>query len=162
LKPSSRTIHTALLFSVLGLLISPAASFAGGAVTDHAPKMGAAFQAAAPAAQATPAPAIAAMSQELDREMPILSKADPAAYYIRYTLTSSDRMEVSGSNGALLSSEHSLSRWIEAQVRVGTYALDNTHQVGNAAPDDQASYGRSAPVDDDPGVLRRAVWAESQ
>jgi TldD protein len=151
-----KTISSALLFALfVTLLATPTAQAGGG------PDLGGAPQAAA-ASQAAPSPAMAAMSQELDREMPILSKADPAAYFIRYTLTSSDRMDVSGSNGALLSSEHNYSRWLEAQVRVGSYALDNTHQVGNAQPAEPASFGRSAPVDDDPGVLKRAVWAETQ
>ena len=111
-------------------------------------------------AQAAPSPVIATMSQELDREMPILSKANPPAYFLSYILTSSDRTEVMGSNGALLSSEESHSRWLETQVRVGTYDLDNTHKVGNSAPG-QGSFGTSVPIDDAPDVLRRAMWAET-
>src|SRR3984957_5348903 len=81
------------------------------------------------AAQVAPSPVIVTMGQELDREMPILSKATPPAYFVSYILTSTDRSEVMGSNGALLSSEESRSRWLETQVRVGTYDLDNTHKV---------------------------------
>src|SRR5271165_2767934 len=44
-------------------------------------------------AQATPAPALVTLGQELDREMPVLSKATPPAYFINYTLTSSQRAE---------------------------------------------------------------------
>ena len=62
--------------------------------------------------QAAPSPLIGTMVQELDREMPILSKANPPAYFISYILTSTDRSEVMGSNGALLSSEESRSRWL--------------------------------------------------
>ena len=111
-------------------------------------------------AQAAPSPLIVTMGQELDREMPILSKATPPAYFISYILTSTDRSEVMGSNGALLSSEESHSRWLETQVRVGSYDLDNTHKVGNSAPG-QGSFGMSVPVDDAPDVLRRAMWQET-
>ena len=45
--------------------------------------------------------------------MPILSKANPPAYYIGYTLTSMDHAEVMGSNGALLNSQETKSRWLE-------------------------------------------------
>jgi TldD protein len=113
--------------------------------------------------QATPgtaSPLIVTMGQELDREMPILSKATPPAYFVSYILTSSDRSEVMGSNGALLSSEESHSRWLETQVRVGSYDLDNTHKVGNSAQRD-GSFGTSVPVDDAPDVLRRAMWQET-
>jgi TldD protein len=111
-------------------------------------------------AQAAPSPVMATIVQELDREMPVLSKASPPAYYISYILTSSDRTEVMGSNGALLSSEENHSRWLETQVRVGNYDLDNTHKVGNSAPG-QGSFGASVPVDDAPDVLRRAMWQET-
>jgi TldD protein len=113
------------------------------------------------AAQVAPAPALVTMGQELDREMPILSKATPPAYFINYTLTSSQRAEVVGSNGALLSSEESHSRWLETQVRVGSYDLDNTHKVGNSQQGG-GGYGTSVPVDDDPGVLRRIMWLETE
>jgi TldD protein len=111
-------------------------------------------------AQAAPSPVIVTMGQELDRELPILSKATPPAYFISYILTSTDRSEVMGSNGALLSSAESHSRWLETQVRVGSYDLDNTHKVGNSAPG-QGSFGMSVPVDDAPDVLRRAMWQET-
>jgi TldD protein len=111
-------------------------------------------------AQAAPSPLIVTMGQELDREMPILSKATPPAYFISYILTSTDRSEVMGSNGALLSSEESHSRWLETQVRAGSYDLDNTHKVGNSGPS-QGSFGTSVPVDDAPDVLRRAMWQET-
>jgi len=109
------------------------------------------------AAEAAPSPVIATMAQELGREMPILSKETPPAYFIGYILTASDRTEVMGSNGALLSSEESRSRWLETQVRVGSYDLDNTHKVGNVAPG-QGGFGTSVPLDDAPDVLRRAMW----
>jgi TldD protein len=112
------------------------------------------------AAQGNPSPLIVAMGDELDREMPILSKANPPAYFISYILTSADRTEVMGSNGALLSSAESRSRWLETQVRVGSYDLDNTHKVGNSQQG-QGSLGAPVPVDDAPDVLRRAIWEQT-
>lgn len=114
----------------------------------------------AQAAQATPSPIVATMSQELDREMPILSKANPPAYFISYTVTSTERTEVMGSNGALLSSEASLTHWLETQVRVGSYDLDNTHKVGTSRGG-ESSFGTPVPVDNNPEVLRRAIWSET-
>jgi TldD protein len=113
------------------------------------------------AGQATPAPALVTMGQELDREMPILSKATPAAYYIGYTLVSTQRAEVTGSNGALLSSQESRSRWLETQVRVGSYDLDNTHKVGNS-PSGGGGFATSAPLEDDAAALRRTIWEQTQ
>jgi TldD protein len=109
------------------------------------------------ASEVAPSPVIATMTQELNREMPIFSKATPPAYFISYILTSTDRTEVMGSNGALLSSEDSRSRWLETQVRVGSYNLDDTHKVGNS-PASQGTFGTAVPLDDAPEVLRRAMW----
>jgi TldD protein len=113
------------------------------------------------ASQAAPAPVLVTMGQELERELPILSKASPPAYFINYTVTSMQRTEVMGSNGALLSSQESRSRWLETQVRVGSYDLDNTHKVGNSLQR-EGSFGTSVPVEDDEAVLRRAMWLETE
>src|SRR5258708_11375356 len=101
------------------------------------------------------------MGQELEREMPILSRTIPPAYFINYTLTSTQRDEVMGSNGALLSSQESRSRWLETQVRVGNYDLDNTHKVGNSVQRD-GGFGTSVAGEDDAGVLRRAMWLQTE
>src|SRR5260370_2808146 len=113
------------------------------------------------AAQATPAPALVTMGQELDRELPILSKASPPAYFINYTLTSTQRAEVMGSNGALLSSQESRSRWLETQVRAGSYDLDNTHKVGNSVQR-EGGFGASVPWDDDALVPRPAMSLQTE
>jgi TldD protein len=120
----------------------------------------AAAQAGAPA-QAAPSPLLAVVQQEMAREMGILGKTDPPAYFMSYTITDSNRAEVMGSNGALLSSQENHSRWLEAQVRVGSYDLDNTHRVGNGQGDGPGSYGEPIPIEDEPGVLRRAIWRET-
>jgi predicted Zn-dependent protease len=111
--------------------------------------------------QAAPSPLIAAMTAELDRSMPFLSNATPPAYFMNYTLTQTRRAEVMGSNGALLNSAENLDRWLEVQVRVGTYELDNTHKVGGTQPAYEPSPGTPAPVEDDAAVLRRAIWLET-
>src|SRR5437588_593544 len=112
--------------------------------------------------QAAPSPLLAAVKEELDRELDVIGKADPPAYFLSYTVTDSDRSEVTGSNGALLSSAQQRSRWLEGQVRVGSYQLDNTHRVGNNGPGFPGSFGEPVPIDDDPAVLKRAMWRETE
>jgi hypothetical protein len=77
-----------------------------------------------------PSPLIAAMQAELDRSFKVLGGQEPPAYFIGYTVTDAQRAEVSGSNGALLSSSEAHNRWLQVSVRTGTYTLDNTHKVG--------------------------------
>src|SRR5207245_8318482 len=52
------------------------------------------------------------------------------------------------------------NRWLEVSVRTGSYALDNSHKIGERQ---MASGGPGAPVpiDDDAEVLRRTIWLET-
>jgi TldD protein len=109
---------------------------------------------------AKPSPLLPAMKTELDRSMKTLGAQDPAAYFIGYALTETQRATVSGSNGALLSSEEGRNRWLEVSVRTGSYQLDDTHKVDGRQPPNGGP-GTNAPIDDDPEVLRRAIWLET-
>ena len=74
---------------------------------------------AADSPTAKPSPLIDAMQTELDRSFKTLSAQDIPAYFIGYTLTDTQRAEVSGSNGALLSSSEVRNRWLQVAVRTG-------------------------------------------
>jgi len=118
------------------------------------------LQAAGADNAAKPSPLIPAMKAELERSMKALGAQDPPAYYIGYTLTDSERATVSGSNGALLQSDSNRNRWLEVTVRAGSYQLDDTHKVDGRQPPNGGP-GTNAPLDDDPEVLRRAIWLET-
>ena len=113
-----------------------------------------------PDAQAKRSPLLAALQTELDRSMKALRAQDPPAYYLGYTITDTQRAEVSGSNGALLSSSEQRNRWLEVSVRAGNYELDNSHKVGERQSQNGGP-GTPVPVDDDAEVLRRAIWLET-
>jgi TldD protein len=113
-----------------------------------------------PDGQAKKSPVLAALQAELERSMKTLKAQDPPAYYLGYTITDTQRADVSGSNGALLNSAEARNRWLEVTVRTGTYETDDTHKVGERTQT-SGSPGTSVPLDDDPGVIRRAVWLET-
>ena len=113
-----------------------------------------------PDAQAKRSPLLAALQSELDRSLKALRAQDPPAYYLGYTITDTQRTEVSGSNGALLSSSEQRNRWLEVSVRAGSYNLDNSHKVGERQMQNGGP-GTPVPVDDDAEVLRRAIWLET-
>jgi TldD protein len=111
-------------------------------------------------AKSPEAPAIlATMQSELDRSMAALSKADPPTYFISYTVADRQYSEVSGSNGALLSSTDNRARWLEVQTRVGSYQQDDTHKLGGQPS--WTSPGTSTVLDDDLPVLSREIWRET-
>jgi TldD protein len=105
-------------------------------------------------------PLLAAMQAELDRSFKVLNSQEPPAYYIGYTVTDTNRVNVSGSNGALLSSDENRARWLEVSVRTGSYDLDNTHKVGTRQ-EQRGGPGTPAPIDNDTEVLRRMIWLET-
>ncbi len=107
-----------------------------------------------------PSPLIAAMQTELERSFKVLGEQRPPAYFIGYTITDTQRAEVSGSNGALLSSSEARNRWLQVSVRTGSYTLDNTHKVGEQRMP-SGGPGTGIPVDDDSEVVRRTIWLET-
>lgn len=121
---------------------------------------GCAFFASAQAAESPTPPILTAMQQELSRSMNTLSGADPSAYFLAYTVSDREEEEVSGSNGALVSSSSDRARWLEVQTRVGSYQLDDTHKVSGGRPS-WSSPGTSVVLDDDIPVLRREMWEET-
>ncbi len=105
-------------------------------------------------------PVLTAMQEEIDRSMAAFSKGDPSSYFISYTVADRQASDVSGSNGALLSSSDNRARWLEVQTRVGTQQLDDTHKIGDRPPS-WTSPGTSTVLDDDIPVLRREIWRET-
>src|ERR1700677_1671935 len=119
----------------------------------------AALAAGKPTQAPTPA-VLTAMQDELDRSMAAMSKGDPADYFISYTVADREYSEVSGSNGALLSSGETRARWLEVQTRVGTYQLDDTHKLADRQPS-WTSPGTTMALDSDIPVLPREIWRET-
>jgi TldD protein len=112
-------------------------------------------------AQSTPPPAVlTAMQDELSRSMQAYSAADPPAYFLSYTVSDRQLVDVSGSNGALLSSTEDRARWLEVQSRVGSYQVDDSHKLGDRPPS-WTSPGTNVPLDDDLPILRREIWRET-
>jgi TldD protein len=118
------------------------------------------FLAVAGAAQAPTPAVLVAMKEELDRSMAAMSNGDPGSYFISSTVADRQYSEVSGSNGALLTSTETRARWLEVQTRVGTYQLDDTHKLADRQPS-WTSPGTSVVIDDDVSVLRREIWRET-
>ncbi|HMH80734.1 MAG TPA: metallopeptidase TldD-related protein [Candidatus Acidoferrum sp.] len=142
---SSAAVLAASVAMILGAAVQPGETFAGPPDTP---------------AIAKPSPLIGAMQTELERSFKVLGGQDPRAYFIGYTITDTQRAEVSGSNGALLSSSEGRNRWLQVSVRTGTYTLDNTHKVGEQRMA-SGGPGTAIPVDNDEQVVRRAIWLET-
>lgn len=157
---SARTVAGASLF-ILALSAIPQS---GAAPLPGGPQAAGVKRAATPVAKEKMAveksAALTAMEAELERSMGVLRRADPPAYFISYAVTDQTRVEVMGSNGALLASQETKSRYLQVQVRAGSPELDNTRKVGGR---EQSSFGGAvaAPIEDDVPVLRRMIWLQT-
>lgn len=113
-----------------------------------------------PDAPAQRSPLLDAMQAELDRSVKLFGSQQPKAYFIGYTVTDTQRADVSGSNGALLSSNEAHNRWLEVSVRTGDYKLDSSHKLGERQAQ-VGGPGAPVPVDNDAEILRRVIWLET-
>ena len=129
-------------------------------LTSLAPAKAQMSKAAPPDVQAKRSPVLAALQAELERSLKTLGTLEPPAYYLGYTVTDTMRVNVSGSNGALLNSDEGRNRWLEVSVRAGDYNLDSSHKVGERQMQGGGP-GTQVPIDDDADVLRRSIWLET-
>ncbi len=115
---------------------------------------------AVPAWAAGPPPAPApnlmldTMQHELTRAMQDLSKADPPPYYLSYSVSEHQYASISATQGALFSSAQTRVRTLDVAVRVGSPALDNTHNENRSS----SLTAALLPVEDDRDAIARVLW----
>lgn len=101
-----------------------------------------------------------AMQTELTRSMTLSLKNLDKPYFISYTVDDGMTWTASATDGGLVSSHATKFRIPSVQVRVGDYKFDNTNNGGGRGRG--ASYDLGGfPLDDDPGVIRKYLWLET-
>ncbi len=94
-----------------------------------------------------------ALVDELQRGQNGLQLEDLARpYFIEYAVVDAARVDVSAEWGAITRSAEGRQRRLRAEVRVGSYELDNTNFRGGGGG------GGTIPTDDDYAAIRQAVW----
>ena len=97
---------------------------------------------------------LSTMQRELQRATSKLGHLDPAPYFASYSVYDQDGTVVVGGLGSLLNSTQFRRRTGAVTMRVGSAALDNTHQ------ENRYSGIRSGliPLQDDPEAVARVLW----
>ena len=121
---------------------------------------------AQPAKSDGASPVLAVAKSEVDRDFAALKDQPVAAYYLSYEIADSKVDTVTSSFGALVSSDSNHHRVAHVSVRVGDFALDNTHPIRNAEGKIAAALAGSlsqvsVPFDDDPLPIRLVLWDET-
>ncbi len=97
---------------------------------------------------------LSTMQHELRRAATDLGKLDPKPYYTSYSVYDQESTLIVGRLGSLLNSMQARTRNGNVTMRVGTPALDNTHEENRSSG---ISHGL-IPLRDDPGAVARVLW----
>jgi predicted Zn-dependent protease len=109
---------------------------------------------------AQPSVLLDAMSQELNRNFSVLKeKADPPPYFMSYEVTEQEMRSVSGTLGAITSSDGGKDRFLDVSVRVGSPQLDNYHRVRGDRG--QFTSGAALTYEDNVNSIKRRLWLET-
>ena len=119
-----------------------------------------------PAAHAQADPVLAIMQAELSRLTHDLERTSVPIYFLSYQLTDNEAVHVTASFGSLTGSQERNERVLDVDLRVGDYALDNTHPLRGGEPFGdflgEEAGAQQMPLDDDPEALRVSLWLETE
>ena len=94
------------------------------------------------------------MQEELQRAQTSLSKLDPAPYFVSYSVYDQSVTIAVGSQGSLVSSTRARRRAADVTMRIGSPALDNSHQQNRGS----ARLSGTLPLEDDRNAIARELW----
>jgi TldD protein len=97
---------------------------------------------------------LSTMQAELQRANENLSKLDPAPYFLSYSVYDESVAVALGSQGSLVNSTRGRVRSAEVTMRIGTAALDNSHQTNRAS----AITSGVLPLEDDRDAIAHELW----
>jgi len=109
---------------------------------------------------AFPANLTSILQDELQRNFSILKqKANPAPYYLAYSVTEEEGETITASAGAINGNNRLHTRTLDISIRVGSPNFDNYHPIRGERGQFRAS--RPIALDDVPNSIRRALWLET-
>ena len=120
--------------------------------------------ASAPQGQKDNDQTLRAMRDEMERSKTRLELKIPGTdqpvrpYYVEYRLLDLDFREISGEFGTLLNSNHSRSRFMNVEARVGNYKLDSSNFISEDGFRGFIGSTGSVGIDRDYDSLRQDLW----
>jgi len=97
---------------------------------------------------------LSTMQEELQRAQTNLGKLDPAPYFLSYSVYDQSVAMAVGSEGSLVSSTRARRRAADVTMRIGTAALDNSHEQNRGS----ARASGALPLEDDRNAIARELW----
>jgi len=104
-------------------------------------------------------PLLEAMKKEMKRTMDGLAKESTPPYFLSYAVTETKTIRMNAVFGNVKSTEHTLSRILDIDIRVGNHELDNTHTIrGSRFEFGGGGRGIELPMTNDEQALRSIMW----
>ncbi len=115
-----------------------------------------------PFAGAEPSVVMQALKSELSRSIEVLGEEPAPPYFLSFEVTEQDTASVTGSYGVLIRSNRQRNRFLDVDLRVGGYDLDNTRPTRGPG---SGSFRRRSltpiTIEDDIDAIRSAAWIET-
>ncbi|ACC97613.1 Peptidase U62 modulator of DNA gyrase [Elusimicrobium minutum Pei191] len=102
------------------------------------------------------------MRGELDRSFKVLKKQSPPVYYMSYYAEDSEKYIISASLGDIVIDNTLRSRGLNADVRVGSRKLDNTHEFKGSYDNALALQTYSMPLEDNEKAIKNVIWRATE
>ena len=107
----------------------------------------------------TASPLLKAMREEMSRSIDLLKRQPVPPYFLSYEITETHLVRVGASFGALSYNNEQRNRMLDIDLRVGDYALDNTHPVRGSVTNWSDRFSRiNIPIEDDVDAVRSVLW----
>ena len=105
-------------------------------------------------------PVITIISDELNREFDRLSEENYPPYYLSYRVDEINNIVVESTFGSLTQSDNYRGRILTATIKVGSYGLDNTHELKNGFNINKTSHSFASvfPLENDDNALKQTIW----
>ncbi|MFM8281331.1 MAG: metallopeptidase TldD-related protein [Bacteroidota bacterium] len=104
-------------------------------------------------------PLLQAMKKEMKRTMDGLAMQSTPPYFLSYAVTETKTIRMNATFGNIKSAEHTNSRILDIDIRVGNHELDNTHTIrGSRFEFGGGGRGIELPMTNDEQALRSVMW----
>ena len=106
-------------------------------------------------------PVMQAMKEELAHSLQTLKNQPSPPYFLSYEVTETHSVIVTGTFGAITGNRENRHRQLDIDLRVGDYAMDNSHPLRGGFPGfdffDRFSH-IEIPIEDDVAAIRSILW----
>ncbi|MEO0165833.1 MAG: metallopeptidase TldD-related protein [candidate division WOR-3 bacterium] len=102
------------------------------------------------------------MDEELNRSYKILQSTKPfPVYFIQYEIVDEHQIVINATLGVIVEEQENRHRYLDVDLRVGSYKLDNYHEIRGAEESEWWTTPAEVPIDDNPEALRLILWTET-